>query len=229
MTTISRILAGALLAGCLLSPPAFAQTATCANPGTVKPVASNDHSVKDENYPLLSRSLKEEGTVVLKFNVKEDGSVDDLQVATSSGFPRLDEAALELVKNWRYSPGTQNCKPVVTAWTASLNWKLAGPAPSASVQAVADKLNTVAAAPADYPAGARDRHEEGTTVLLVMFVPTMAQPVILVVTSSGSKELDQAAVQIATARVHMKAADYAGQQLVSFMPLQVLWRLPPKP
>lgn len=225
MRTHLGILAGLTMA--LSFTPAAAQNGPmpCTSTGAVKPVAANDHSVTQEDYPLLSRTLKEEGSVLLKFDIKEDGSVANVQVATSSGFPRLDEAAIDMAnKKWRYAPGMQNCKPVLTAWSASVAWHL--PTATATAQPAVTGTNSVVAAVSDYPAGARARGEEGVTKLEVMFMPTNSKPVILLVTSSGSTELDQAAMQIVAARMHGKAADYAGQPLVTTLPIQVVWRLP---
>ena len=52
----------------------------------------------------------------LKGLVGTDGKVQDGKVQTSSGFPRLDEAALKhALRAWRFTPGTEDGKPV-TAW-----------------------------------------------------------------------------------------------------------------
>lgn len=55
-------------------------------------------------YPHESRRLKEQGTVVLEVLLKLDGRVERIAVRTSSGFRRLDNAALEAVRRWRWSP-----------------------------------------------------------------------------------------------------------------------------
>lgn len=53
-------------------------------------------------YPQLSRKLREQGTVVLELTVLVNGSVADVIVLQSSGYPRLDQAALSAVQHWRY-------------------------------------------------------------------------------------------------------------------------------
>lgn len=55
-------------------------------------------------YPYESRRLKEQGTVVLDVLLTPAGSVDRISVKNSSGFPRLDKAALDAVRRWRWSP-----------------------------------------------------------------------------------------------------------------------------
>lgn len=63
-------------------------------------------------YPPLSRRMGEEGTVVLRVALDESGAVSDAQVKTSSGFARLDEAALAAIKTWRCQPAQRNGQPV---------------------------------------------------------------------------------------------------------------------
>lgn len=68
------------------------------------------------DYPPTSRRLGEEGSVVLQVLVGADGKVTDGKVQKSSGFSRLDEAALKhALRAWRFTPGTEDGKPV-TAW-----------------------------------------------------------------------------------------------------------------
>jgi periplasmic protein TonB len=55
-------------------------------------------------YPALSKRLREEGTVVLRVNLDAQGIVLDITVEKSSSFKRLDQAALEAVKHWRFIP-----------------------------------------------------------------------------------------------------------------------------
>jgi protein TonB len=55
-------------------------------------------------YPALSKRLREDGTVVLRVNLDAQGIVLDINIEKSSGFQRLDQAALEAVKQWRFVP-----------------------------------------------------------------------------------------------------------------------------
>jgi protein TonB len=52
----------------------------------------------------------------LRVLVDERGRPPDVQVAQSSGFPRLDEAAAKAVKRWVFAPAMQDAVPVPT-WT----------------------------------------------------------------------------------------------------------------
>ena len=68
------------------------------------------------SYPSLSRRLSEEGTVRLNILVNPDGSVARLELAKSSGYPRLDQSAMNTVQSsWKFEPARQGGKPVA-AW-----------------------------------------------------------------------------------------------------------------
>ena len=56
-------------------------------------------------YPALARRREQQGTVTVRVLVGADGSVERAEVADSSGFDALDEAALETVRSrWRFVP-----------------------------------------------------------------------------------------------------------------------------
>ena len=55
-------------------------------------------------YPRRSRMLEEEGVVKLKVHVSTEGNALGVQLFKSSGFSRLDDAALAAVQNWRFVP-----------------------------------------------------------------------------------------------------------------------------
>lgn len=66
-------------------------------------------------YPPLSRRMKEEGRVMLRVRVSARGEARDVLVGTSSGFERLDRAAVEAVRQWRFVPAQNGAEPV-EAW-----------------------------------------------------------------------------------------------------------------
>lgn len=70
----------------------------------------------EPTYPSASRRASEEGTVRLKVLVDEKGRPRDVAIATSSGFARLDQAAMEAVRKWRFVAATDGTNPV-SAWT----------------------------------------------------------------------------------------------------------------
>jgi protein TonB len=54
-------------------------------------------------YPPLMLAAKRTGTVVLDTTIHPDGSIGDVTVLQSSG-PVFDRAAIDAVRQWRYSP-----------------------------------------------------------------------------------------------------------------------------
>jgi len=63
-------------------------------------------------YPPMSKRLGEQGKVIVRALIGADGSVEQASVRQSSGFDRLDAAALKTAQSWRYAPGTRGGVPV---------------------------------------------------------------------------------------------------------------------
>jgi protein TonB len=66
-------------------------------------------------YPPLSRRLHETGQVLLHAHVNVEGHCDKVDIQQSSGFARLDQAALDAVRRWRFVPARQG-EQTVAAW-----------------------------------------------------------------------------------------------------------------
>lgn len=66
-------------------------------------------------YPALSRRVGEQGRVLLRVVVGPDGTPQSVELRQSSGSHRLDEAALEAVRRWRFIPARQGNTPVAAA------------------------------------------------------------------------------------------------------------------
>lgn len=77
-------------------------------------------------YPPLSRRLGEEGKLVLRVELDENGRVNVAHVVNSSGFKRLDEAAMVAVKTWRCNPPQRNGQPVRAIALQPFNFVLQG-------------------------------------------------------------------------------------------------------
>jgi protein TonB len=77
-------------------------------------------------YPSLSRRLGEEGKLVLRVELDEIGRISVAQIINSSGFKRLDEAALAAVKTWRCTPPQRNGQPVRAIALQPFNFVLQG-------------------------------------------------------------------------------------------------------
>jgi len=64
------------------------------------------------NYPAASRRLNEQGLVVLRVELDETGHITAARVEASSGYRRLDEAGLAIVKTWHCNAATREGKAV---------------------------------------------------------------------------------------------------------------------
>ena len=53
-------------------------------------------------YPPLSRRMGEEGKVILRVSVSPQGTAESVEIKTSSGSTRLDEAAQKTVRTWKF-------------------------------------------------------------------------------------------------------------------------------
>jgi periplasmic protein TonB len=64
------------------------------------------------DYPHASRRSGEAGKVLLNVRVSAQGVAEQVQIAKSSGFPRLDEAARDAVRRWRFVPARRGDEPI---------------------------------------------------------------------------------------------------------------------
>jgi len=87
--------------------PAVASPRTASTPVRTLPSASADYlDNPPPPYPPLSRRLGEQGTALVRTLISRNGRALDAVLAQSSGFDRLDQAAVQAVKQWRYRPAT---------------------------------------------------------------------------------------------------------------------------
>jgi protein TonB len=63
-------------------------------------------------YPPLSRRMGEEGKVILRVSVNAQGSAENIDIKTSSGSQRLDDAAVNTVMRWKFIPAKRGETPV---------------------------------------------------------------------------------------------------------------------
>ena len=75
-------------------------------------------------YPPISKRLGEEGKVLVEFTVSADGSVTNAKVAKSSGYSRLDRAAVQCVSDFHYHPATQGGKPIAIRTKVQVAYEL---------------------------------------------------------------------------------------------------------
>ena len=75
-------------------------------------------------YPALSRRLGEQGKVVVRVLIGVDGTAQQAEIRTSSGYERLDQAALATVRSWRYVPGKRGGVPEAMWFNVPINFVL---------------------------------------------------------------------------------------------------------
>ena len=66
-------------------------------------------------YPAESRKLREQGVVMLKVSVTAAGRAADVELHRSSGYARLDEAALKAVRRGVFKPARVGLTAVACA------------------------------------------------------------------------------------------------------------------
>jgi protein TonB len=106
--------------------PAAPAPAPLAPPKVEQPsvAAEYQHSCKP-TYPGMSRRLGEQGTVVINVVIGLDGRARNASIRKSSGFDRLDRAALDTVVNvCRYVPGKRGGVPTEMAYDAPILFAL---------------------------------------------------------------------------------------------------------
>ncbi|GHD79895.1 energy transducer TonB [Vogesella fluminis] len=75
-------------------------------------------------YPALSRELGEEGVVLLRIAVGAGGQCEQVQLLRSSGFVRLDRAARDSVRSWRFDAAWQGGQPVAASIDIPVRFRL---------------------------------------------------------------------------------------------------------
>jgi len=77
-----------------------------------KPVSHVDCNIAQPDYPEAARRRGEAGTAVVRFVVGVDGRVESTQLLQSSGYPPLDEAALDALRSSTCRPSLEAGVPV---------------------------------------------------------------------------------------------------------------------
>ncbi|WP_411878346.1 energy transducer TonB [Polaromonas sp. YR568] len=112
-------------------PPAPVAVAPVAPPAPPAPAAvqlpSSDADYLQNpkpSYPVLSKRMNEQGKVTHRVWIGIDGKPQRAELATSSGFSRLDKAAYDAVMSWRYVPGKRNGVPEAMSVLVPIDWTL---------------------------------------------------------------------------------------------------------
>jgi protein TonB len=76
------------------------------------------------SYPVFAKRAREQGKVLLRVQVDSAGNVVDLDVHESSGFERLDKAALAAVRRWRFVPARSGERAVAGVALVPITFQL---------------------------------------------------------------------------------------------------------
>lgn len=76
------------------------------------------------SYPAIARRMGEQGKVILRVAVSAHGTAEGVEIRTSSGSPRLDDAAVNTVRHWKFLPARRGDTPVASSVLVPINFKL---------------------------------------------------------------------------------------------------------
>jgi protein TonB len=97
------------------SSPAAAPNASVGKPAPASLVLPSSDADYLNNpppaYPRISKRMGEQGTVIVRVFIGLQGTAEQAEIRTSSGYDRLDKAALDTVLRWRYVPGKRHGTP----------------------------------------------------------------------------------------------------------------------
>ncbi len=78
---------------------------------------------KKPEYPKMALSMGESGKVVLRVLVTSDGDAGSVEVMESSGFPNLDKAAVDAVRQWKFNPAMSDNKAIDSFYEIPITFK----------------------------------------------------------------------------------------------------------
>jgi periplasmic protein TonB len=117
------VVRGDIAGGDLVAPPA-PPPVTPPAPIRVGGLVKEPQKIRDvaPRYPLVAQQTKVQGVVILEAVISESGVVQGVRVLLSK--PLLDEAAVEAVRQWRFTPTLLNGQPVPVVMTVTVNFRL---------------------------------------------------------------------------------------------------------
>lgn len=109
----------------ITTAPAKAEVARVAAKTPPTPAKVPKKGLSPPSYPSESKKLGEAGVVALALYLTAEGKVQEARVETSSGFPRLDDAAVKhALKTWRFEPCIEDRKPVACWYKIKFRFQL---------------------------------------------------------------------------------------------------------
>ena len=107
-------------------PVTESATAVPTNSLRVEMPSSNAQYLQNPkpSYPAISKRLGEQGKVMVRVLIGVDGKALRAEISQSSGYERLDQAALNTVLAWRYVPGKRGGVPEAMWFSVPINFIL---------------------------------------------------------------------------------------------------------
>lgn len=75
-------------------------------------------------YPSASQRFNEQGRTTVRVLIGTNGQAERAEIAKSSGYKRLDDAAINTVMRWRYVPGKRGGAAEAMWFDVPINWTL---------------------------------------------------------------------------------------------------------
>ena len=118
-------LSPATVAAPVAAPVAATPTAPAATVAVQLPSSDADYLQNPKPpYPPLSRRLNEQGKTVVRVFIGADGLPQRSEIFRSSGYERLDQAAITTVMRWRFIPGKRGGVAEAMWFDVPINWLL---------------------------------------------------------------------------------------------------------
>jgi TonB family protein len=162
-------------------------------------------------YPPESLKADEQGATVLRMYVTAAGELRGVSLVTSSGSPRLDQAAIDGLGRCRFRPATRAGQPVDASFTLRYAWRIEPSRPAA---------NVCGGAP-EYPVESVDAGEQGKVTLHLHIGADGKVQDVRIAASSGHRRLDEAAVDIVRKCTFRSATDSALAETT----VEFVWKL----
>jgi protein TonB len=113
-------LALAVLVSSVVVAPAIAQDVYLPSAAVTLPTAIRSPAPPYTPDAMLRRI---QGAVSLQVDVRPDGTVGTVALVKSL-YPELDETAVATVRQWRFTPGTKDGKPVAVRVSVEVEFRL---------------------------------------------------------------------------------------------------------
>ncbi len=109
-----------------IAAPVTAAPAVAPAPPSVQLPSSDADYLQNPRppYPSISRRMNEQGKTTVRVLIGVDGQPQRAEIAKSSGFSRLDDAALATVMRWRFVPGKRGGVAEAMWFNVPINWVL---------------------------------------------------------------------------------------------------------